>query len=360
MSFARQIIRDALRVRDQERVWIHTWDHSLELAQEVAQQAHLHGASVTLTVMTESLLSHILKKAPQEAVTTPPAHWLAGVAKSDALIVLDGPNEPSVYKAADKGKVLHATGQVTRLLGVAVSHRIRTLFVRSTAFTEPAAKAYGISHSTLIQENNRCMSANQAAIISLGRRIESLLEKHRDIHLSSSEGTDLRFRTRGRPLIDDGIIDQDDVQAKNVLAQIPAGTISIPIDPSSAEGTVVFNWSRAYLGDTIQNLRLDFKKGQITGMRALKGEKTIEHAFQAGTGTKDHLTRLIFGINEKASKPLGQILDSLIPGSITLGLGDNTFLGGRSHSNLTYNHTLNDAIVSIGPTAVIMDEKLTL
>ena len=92
----------------------------------------------------------------------------------------------------------------------------------------------------------------------------------------------------------------------------------------------------------------------------MKGEKTFEQAIRAGTGLKDHLTRLTFGINSNASTPLGQSLDELIPGAITLGLGDNIFLGGRNRSNLNYSHSLNDAIVSIGPTAVIMDEKLII
>ena len=358
-TVARQIIRDALRVRDQERVWIHTWDHTLGLAQEVAQQAQLHGATATISVMTENLLSHLLKKAPQEAVTTPPTHWLTGISKANALVVLDGPNDPGIFKAAEKGKALHVTGQTTQLLSSAFTNRVRTLFVRTTGFTEQAAQVYGLSHSKLMQENNRCISANQSAMIDLGQQIGRLLTKHRDIHLSSSEGTDLRFRTQGNPLINDGIIDQDDIKTKNVLAELPAGSISIPINASSAEGTVVFNWPRGYLGDTIQNLRLDFTKGQLTGLRALKGEKTIERALRAGTGAKDNLTRLTLGINPNASLPLGQPLDELIPGSITLGLGDNSFIGGRNRSNLNYNHSLNDAIVSIGPTAIIMDEKLT-
>ena len=359
-TLARQIVRDALRIRDQERVWIHTWDHALDLAEEVAQQVQLHGASVTLSVMTEVMLTHILKNAPQEAVITSPTHLLSGISKSNAAIVFDGPNNPSLFKAADKGKALHITGQITQLLSTAVSSRVRTLFVRTTGFTEQAAKTYGISHAKLMQEHNRCISANQSAMLDLGQRIETLLRKHREIHLSSSEGTDLRFRTQGSPFIDDGIIDQADLKTKNVLTHLPAGSVSIPIDAASAEGTVVFNWPRAYLGDIIQNLRLDFTKGQITGTRALKGDKTFERAIRAGTGTKDHLTRLTFGINPNASTPLGQSLDELIPGSITLGLGDSSFIGGRSRSNLNYAHGLNDAIVSIGPTAVIMDEKLTL
>jgi leucyl aminopeptidase (aminopeptidase T) len=359
-KIARQIIRDALRVRDQERVWVHTWNHSLDLAEEVAQQAQLHGGIVTMSLMTESLLIHALKKAPQEAVITTPTHWLAGIAKSDAFIFLAGPEDPSLYKSVDKGKALHLTSQTIQALSTAFSNRIRTLLVQTTSFTEQAAKSYNLDYGKIIQESNRCASANQSAILDMGRRIEPLLRKHREIHLSSSEGTDLRFRTQGTPLIDDGIVDQADMKSKNVLTQYPAGTISIPVDATSAEGTVVFNWPKGYLGDLIQNLRLDFKKGQVVSFRALKGEPTVEGALHAGTGLKDHLTSLSFGINPNASSPFGLALDELIPGSITLGLGNNRFIGGRSQSNLTYSHTLNDAIVSIGPTAVIMDEKFTL
>lgn len=359
-SLARQIVRDALRIRDQERLWILTWNHTEDLAEEIAQQAHLHGASVTVTLMTEALLVHLLKKAPLEAVTTPPTHWFSGVSKSTALVVLDGPEDPGIFRTADKGKALATTGHITRLLGTAFAHRVRALYVRTTGFTEKAAKVYGLSHSKWINEANRCLSANQAAIIELGQQLMPLLRKHREIHLSSSEGTDLRFRTQGVPLIDDGIIDQEDLRNKNVLAQLPPGTISIPVDESSAEGTVVLNWPRAFLGDIIQNLRLDFKKGQVVDIRALKGEKTFERALRAGTGSKDRLTRFVFGINPNATTSLGQPTDALIPGTITIGLGDNRFIGGKSKSNFCYEHTVNDAIVSIGPTAVIMDGKLIL
>ena len=358
-SLARQIVRDALRIRDQERVWVHTWNHSLDLAQEIVEQAQLHGAAVVLSVTSESLVTHVMKKAPQEAVSTPIDHWLAGVSKSNALIVLDGPEDPSIFKSADESKVLGVTSRITRLLGTAFFSQVRTLFVRTTGFTEKAAKTYGISQSNLMNENNRALTANQAEIIEMGQRYERLLNQYREIHLSSSEGTDLRFRTRGKPRIDDGIIDQADIQNKNVFTQLPAGTITIPIDETSAEGSVIFNLPRAYLGDTIKNLRLDFKKGQITHTRVLKGAKTIEQALHAGTESKDRLTRLAFGINPRGSTPLGQHTDTLIPGTLTLGLGDNTYIGGRSQSNLIYDHTLNDAIVSIGPTAVIMEGKLT-
>ena len=89
-SFARQIVRDALRIRDQERFWVHTWDHSFDLAQEIVEQIQLHGAAAILSVTSESSVIHVLKKAPQEAVTTPIDHWLSGVSKSNAKIIGHG------------------------------------------------------------------------------------------------------------------------------------------------------------------------------------------------------------------------------------------------------------------------------
>jgi len=357
---ALQIIRDALRIRDQEQVWVHSWNHTSELAQEVVKQAQLHGAVVTLSLSTEGLTAHALEHAPMEAVTTTPNHWFAGAVKADALVILDGPADPGIFRSADKGKVLAVTGTVYRLLGKALAQRVRTLYVRSTGFTEKAAKVYGIDFGKWMQEVKQSLAGNQAAMVDLGERIRILLKKHREIHISSSEGTDLRFRTTGTPLIDDGIIDQTDVESKNMIAQLPAGTLSIPISETSAEGTVAFNLARGYLGDRIEGLRLDFTKGQITGIRAHKGLKTLERAFRAGTGSKDRLTRLTFGINPNATIPFGYFTDALIPGTLTLGLGNNTFIGGRSESNLAYEHTLNDAIVSIGPQAVIMEGKLTI
>ncbi|MFX0169586.1 MAG: aminopeptidase [Candidatus Hodarchaeota archaeon] len=357
---ALQIVRDALRVRDQECVWVHSWNHTAELAQEIVKQAQLHGAAVALSLSTEGLTTHALKNAPLETVTTAPSHWFSGATTADALIILDGPADPGIFKNAEKGKALAITGTVHQLLGKAYANRVRTLFVRTTGITQKAAKTYDFDYDSWTQEVKQCLSSSQAAMIDLGQRLSIMLKKHREVHISSSGGTDLRFRTTGSPLIDDGIIDQADIESKNVLAQLPAGIVSIPINESSAEGTVVFTLSRAFLGDVVENLRLDFTKGQVVGLRAQKGEKTLERAFRAGTDSKDRLTRLVFGINPQAVTPFGQVTDALIPGTLTLGLGNNTFIGGHSKSNLCYEHTLNDAIVSIGPQAVIMEGKLTI
>lgn len=360
-TVARQIVRDCLRLRERDRLWIATWKHSFELAEKIGQEAQSLGVSIVLSMFSDSLLSHVLKEGPQEAVETVPDHWLQGVAKSTALVVLEGPEDPGILKGADKGKALQVVGQLTGILGNAVSHQVRTLHVLTTAATERAARVYGIDFAKWTEAMNQCLAAKQASMLDAAQRIARLLRANSAIHISTSDGTDMRFRIESDSIvIDDGIIDEEDLRNRSFLAHLPAGLVSVPVDPSSAEGTVSLDLPRAFLGDIIRDLHLEFKKGVVTGYRALRGEATFAQVLRAGTGAKNRLSRLSFGVNPHATVAFGQPSDALMPGTVTLGLGDNTSLGGRNRSNLVYEHTLRNAIVSIGPTAVIMDGKLTI
>jgi leucyl aminopeptidase (aminopeptidase T) len=360
-TIARQVVRDSLRLRERDRLWIAAWKHNYDLAEQIGQEAQSLGASVVLSVFSDSLLSHVLKEGPQEAVETVPDHWLQGVAKSTALVVLEGPEDPGILRSADKGKALGVMGQLTGILGNAVSHEVRTVHVLSSGVTERAAKVYGVDFAKWTEATNQCLSAKQASMLDVAQRIAKLLHAHDAIHISTSDGTDMRFRIdTSSILIDDGIIDEEDLHNHRYLAHLPAGLVSVPVDESSAEGTVSLDLPRAFLGDIVRDLHLEFRKGAVTAYRALRGEATFAHALRAGTGGKNRLSRLSFGVNPHATVAPGQPTDALMPGTVTLGLGDNTSLGGRNRSSLVYEHTLRNGIVSIGPNAVIMDGKLTI
>jgi len=358
---ARQIVRDALRLRERDRLWIHTWKHTQDLAEEIAQEALTRGATPLISLSTDALFRHALKKAPQEAVVTPPDHWSGGVAKATALVLLEGPQDPSILKTAEKGKAMSLIGHQASVLGAAYAHGVRALLVHTTAITPKAAQVYGVNHAKWRKAVEQCMAANQAEILSLARRIEKLLRRHSTIHISSREGTDLRLRIRSSKLIiDDGVIDQEDIRRKSFIAHLPGGTITVAVDESSAEGSVIFDLPRAFLGDVVNDLRLDFKKGHITGVRALRGESTFTGALEAASGDKDRLSSLTFGINPNAQALLGMPTDALVQGTVTLGIGDNTFIGGRARSTFSYQHTLSSAIVGVGPTAIITEGKLSI
>lgn len=360
-SLAKRIVGDCLRIRESDLFWIHSWQHCHALAEEIAQEAQARGASIMLSSTSDALLEHVLKKAPQEALITPPDHWRSGVAKATAFVLLEGPEDPGILKAADKGKALSITGHINRILGTAVANKARTLRVRLPSFTQKAARAYGIKYTQWSQAVNQSLTANQAEMLDLGQRIVALLRSHNEIHISTKDGTDLKFRIRRSNLIlDDGVIDREDIQRKSFLAHLPAGVVSVAVDESSAEGSVSFDLPRAFLGEIINGMRFDFNKGQLVKYRAMSKEATFTRAFRAATGAKERLSSLTFGINPKVKEKFGTPTDALIQGTVTLGLGDNTSLGGKNKSTFSYQHTLSNAIVSIGPTVVIMEGKLTI
>lgn len=360
-SLARRIVGDCLRIRENDLFWIHSWQHCHTLAEEIAQEAQTRGASIIISTTSDALLQHVLKKAPQEAIVTPPEHWRTGVSKATAFVLLEGPEDPGILKAADKGKALSIMGHINGILGSAVSHKARTLRVRTPSFTQKAAKAYGIRFQPWSQSINQSLTANQAEMIDLGQRIVALLRSHNNIHISTKDGTDLKFRIRRSNLtLDDGVIDREDVQRKSFLANLPAGTVTVAVDESSAEGSVSFDLPRAFLGEMIGGMRFDFNKGQLVKYRALSNEATFTRAFRAATGAKERLSSLTFGINPKIKDKVGACTDTLVQGTVTLGLGDNTHLGGKNQSTLSYLHTLSNAIVSIGPTVVIMEGRLAI
>jgi leucyl aminopeptidase (aminopeptidase T) len=360
-SFAKRIVGDCLRIRESDLLWIHSWRHCHALAEEIAQEAQGRGASIMISTTSDELLQHVLKKAPQEALLTPPEHWRNGVAKATAFVLLEGPEDPGILKAADKGKALSILGHLNGILGSAVSNKARTLRVRTPAFTQKAARTYGIRYQKWSQCINQSLTANQAELIDLGQRIVALLRSHNSIHISTQDGTDLKFRIRRSNItLDDGVIDREDVQKKSFLAHLPAGTVTVAVDESSAEGSVAFDLPRAFLGEVVKGMRFEFNKGKLVKYRALSKEATFTRAFRAATGAKDRLGSLTFGINPRITETFGHSTDDLIQGVVTLGLGDNTHLDGKNKSTFSYQHSLSNAIVSIGPTVVIMEGKLAI
>ncbi|MFX1476144.1 MAG: aminopeptidase [Promethearchaeota archaeon] len=360
-SLGKRIVGDCLRIRESDLLWIHSWQHCHALAEEIAQEAQGRGASIMISTTSDALLQHVLKKAPQEALVTPPDHWRQGVAKATAFVLLEGPEDPGILKAADKGKALSIMGHINGVLGSAVSNKTRTLRVRTPSFTQKAARTYGISYQKWLETINQSLTANQAEMMDLGQRIVDLLRSHSSIHISTQDGTDLRFRIRRSNItLDDGVIDREDVQRKSFLANLPAGTVTVAVEESSTEGSIAFDLPRAFLGEVIKGLRFDFNKGQLVKYRALSNEATLTRAFRAAKGAKDRLGSITFGINPRIKEKFGHSTDELIQGVVTLGLGDNTYLGGKNKSTFSYQNSLSNAIVSIGPTVVIMEGKLSI
>src|SRR5216117_1474364 len=87
-SVARAVIVGSLGVHRGERVWVHGWDHAVDLMSQLAMECGRAGAEVLLTVEPEELWLHSLLSSPLESLeklSRYQSSLLAGTEKTGSL-----------------------------------------------------------------------------------------------------------------------------------------------------------------------------------------------------------------------------------------------------------------------------------
>jgi leucyl aminopeptidase (aminopeptidase T) len=94
LKLARQIVEVCLNVSYGENVWIQSWDHTVDLASELAFACLKRGARPFITLMPEDYWMRSLLEAPKKLLEILPAHQSAALEKTDAFIFMLGPRNP--------------------------------------------------------------------------------------------------------------------------------------------------------------------------------------------------------------------------------------------------------------------------
>src|SRR3989475_6107080 len=110
----------------------------------------------------------------------------------------------------------------------------------------------------------------------LGKKVAGRLERASKVHITSKIGTDLRFDITKRHVhIEDGIVDQEDMERGLVSTQLPSGKVEVPPIETSARGTVVLDTPRALKGRLITDLQFVFENGRVKEFQAKKAEDLL-------------------------------------------------------------------------------------
>src|SRR3989442_6208801 len=91
---SKQLLDVSLRTKSGQRVWINSWDHTLELASDLAWESKKRDCEVLLTVQPEDLWLRSMIEAPLELVDNLPAHFAAALEETDIYIYTLVPRKP--------------------------------------------------------------------------------------------------------------------------------------------------------------------------------------------------------------------------------------------------------------------------
>jgi leucyl aminopeptidase (aminopeptidase T) len=208
------------------------------------------------------------------------------------------------------------------------------------------------------------LDTDYAALGRVQRKFEAALRSG-DVHVTSPEGTNLRFRAGDRPLNrQDGDASKKRAAAGAVLIdkeiELPAGAIRVAPIEESVEGVIVFPPSQ-WDGRPVDGLRLRFARGRVVEVAAARGQDAVAAEMRAAGDAGRAFRELALGFN-----PLLAVPDRgpWIPyygygaGVVRLSLGDNTELGGLVGGGYVRWNFFTNLTLTVGPTTWVRDGQL--
>ncbi len=356
-TIAKRVVHSSLKVHEDDMVLIETWQHTIDLASDIALECYRTGAKPMMTLMTDRLWWNALEQIPDQYLRKTPRHILNAADSITVWIGLGGPQDPTRFRDVPASRLEQFFEGEKPVLDKTFEKRVRTAEVLLGHITPQRARAYGFDYAHWLSTTEDAIKVDYAKMTELGKKIAPRLERGSRVHLTSRTGTDLKFEITKRTVhIQDGIVDQEDVERGLVSTQLPSGKVEVAPLEDSAHGTVVFDAPRALKGRMVRDLRLSFEKGKIVQYSAKKFEEVFREVFEATKGDRENIAQLAIGLNPRVEL-MGYTTDELALGTATVGVGANRGIGGKNDSSFSFSGTIAKPTLEIDGHMVMVDGR---
>lgn len=357
-KLAANLVHRCLRIRSDDNVTIFVYPHSQELAEDIAVECFRSGADALLNLYTDRYYKSYMSLLSAESLRQPSVFCRGLTELSTAEVWLGALYDPAIFRTIPDEKMAAADeGETEAHMPAFREKKVRSLFVGLGQVTRPRAKAYGFSFPAWERMMREASSVSGNKLSADGKKLAVRLEGANRVRVYSEDGTDLEFSVRGRgPRVYDGVIDEEDISRGVVEDSVPAGSVMISVDETSADGTVVSDVPTAWAGRSIHRLRWEFHDGRVTAFEGDASAKALRAQWERATGERDRIGTLSIGVNPKAR--LGFLSNTIVRGAVTIGIGMNELMGGKNASSFAFEQTLRDASVELDGTPVVQKGRL--
>ena len=244
---------------------------------------------------------------------------------------------------------------------IATKHSLTHTQARSNASREGVriASMPGINSKSFAEGG---MTADYNALQKEIAGLASLLRRRREIHISSEAGTDLKFTTGGRWILEDNGI----CNRPGAITNLPAGKVFVLPKEGSAHGRVIIDgsWDGEILDEPISILIED---GLVTDVTGGEAAEQINKRFEAAkAGLRPSKAALVhtfaefgFGMNPRA-KLVGSPLEDLVyRGGAYFGFGNNMALGGTAAVPLNMRGVARKTTIQLEDVDLVLKGKVT-
>ena len=359
-KIAENVVKQVLRIREDDVVHITSSKHLLGLADDLAMECRKAGAETTTIYWSEPLWYWSLGKLPED--------WLRGPSKTDSTLLDVATATISMAVAADPRPMAKISAERWQANSEGADHTYRKMIERKvrnatlaiSAVTPQRARTYGFNYAAWKRSTENAMKTDYSKIAETGRKLRSLLDGvTHEVQITSKAGTDLKFRLAGRRAwVDDGILDDADLAAGTFDTTLPAGSINVAPEEESAYGSVTFDLPIPQRGKLIRGVAWSFRNGEVSKFTAKANGEMIIPIWERATGDRSKFGW--FGIGFNPAAKTGFLGDNIASGAITVGIGENKLFGGKNVSTFGFQGTLKKSTVKVGDQTIVADGKLVI
>jgi leucyl aminopeptidase (aminopeptidase T) len=332
-AFARNVLRNALRLTHGENVLIETWSATLPWALSFDAEARILGARPLLSVKDEPSYWCGVSEGPASQLGRMGTHELAALSASDAYVCLYGPEDALREEKLPRTAARRIESNNHEIMRVIQKRGIRTVRWDLGRTSALWARRYAVDLGTWRKELIDATMVDPSQMHHDGSRIANRLEHGEEVTISHRNGTNLVLRLdHRRPKLDDGVIDEKAVKAGNMMMVVPTGVVSVTVNELHAEGNFVSNAMGVLYGHgqeiPLSSGRWTFRRGALEGFVCAKGGQQFRRELVKLGNPQVRAGQLSVGLNPLISHiPL---LFDQSRGTITFEMGRNAQMGGRS------------------------------
>ncbi len=358
-AFVRSVVGTCLRIRDEDRVAIFTWRHTLNLAESFVLECRRIGAETHLEVETDKLYYETVLNLPVKYLRIPNPFSLSLLDVATANIFISGPEDPEGLKKITPERmtaIIEGDRVYSRKF---LDKKIRSANVHLGYVTNQRARTYGFEYEQWRKNVQASLNVDYDCMRETGKKIGEMLEEASVAHITAGNGTDLTLAlSNGTAHVDDGVVDEEDIRKGASFTMLPAGSVAIPPKERGANGVFVSNVPEPDSGLLIHDIAWKFKNGRLTSFSGGKNIEAVKDRCEIARGDRDQASWLMVGMNPNAQG--GYLSNNIVLGSITLGIGDNRELGGKMESDFGAKCTILNATLELDGRFVIKNGKLTV
>jgi leucyl aminopeptidase (aminopeptidase T) len=332
LELARTVLAKNLRVRKGESVVIETWAHGLPYVTAFVEEARRRGAEPVVLYEDERAWWSAVAHGRPATVGRISKSERAAILAADVFVYFWGPEDRPRLDKLPAGAADRAVGSNEEWYKLGRKSGLRGCRMWVGFATDSLAASLGVDGPRWRSQLAGAGLADAGRMAAVGSRVATSLDSGTTVRIRHANGTDLTLGLAGRTSrVEAGLVDKNArLRPTGFLANSPAGTVQVALDETSAEGTLVSNQSYVQPGSKAGVGRWEFSGGRIVSFQYEDedGAKAIDRQFRGAGDGKDQPGFLSIGLNPKGRRiPMYEEIES---GMFLLGIGGNTFLGGRN------------------------------